>query len=180
MSTNERVASPNVYGIETEYSCMLIYPGNTVYEIVGGCHSADRELELFQQPRTRGISGLADPGETIATALTEMGIVANPQGLLSNGGRLYLDPSGPEYCTPETASAEDAVMRSFEGDTILLGVFRWMQEQGYLESFQINRRVVDHNRTSRGIHLNTLTHTDPGSSGHPPITTWLGAVNVVV
>lgn len=178
MSTEARTLRPNVYGIENEYTCMLTFPGDVVYEVVGGCHAADAALDLFEEPDANGMSGLPDPDSNLAEALDSMGIIKNSGGMLSNGGRLYIDPSGPEYCTPEVTTAEEAVHRSFDGDTILLGVFRRMQESGLIESFQINRRIVDHNRSSRGIHLNTLTTIDPDHSERPPITTWLGALNI--
>lgn len=178
MSKGNNNPSPNVYGIETEYSCMLTLPGDVVYEVVGGCHSADAALGLFEAPKSNGMSGLCDPDSSLAEALDSMGILKNSAGMLSNGGRLYVDPSGPEYCTPETTTAEEAVHRTFDGDAILVSVFRKMQNKKLLEGFQVNRRVVDHNRSSRGIHLNTLTTIDPDHSESPPITTWLGALNV--
>lgn len=151
----ERVPSPAVYGIETEYSCMLRFPGDVVEEIVGSCHSPDTKLGLYVQPKKKGSDHIGDGA--MNQALFQLGIERTDWGMLSNGGRLYTDPSGPEYATPETRTAAGAVHRSFDGDEILYGVFNHLRGKGALEGFQINRRIVDHNRSSRGIHLNTTT-----------------------
>lgn len=162
--------SPNVYGVETEYSCMAVLPGNVVYEYVGTCHSVDAKLGLYREPGQKGTSGLDH--RVLADQLSRQGITRTDYGgMLSNGGRFYVDPSGPEYCTPETRTAEEAVMRSIDGDRIVLDVFKGLRQDGVLDSFQLNHRVVDHNRTSRGIHLNTVTNlgVDPDRSGDVPV-----------
>lgn len=147
--------SPVVYGIETEYSCMLGLPDSTVYEIVGQCHSLDSELGLYQEPSGKGFNHVSD--DSIRAGLVSQGIYSNKHGMLSNGGRFYIDPSGPEYDTPETTTAEEVVHRTFDGDEIMLSALRYLQQKDCIESFQLNRRIVDHNRSSRGIHLNTTT-----------------------
>lgn len=154
----ETHTSPNVYGIETEYSCMITYPGNYIHELVGVCHGEDDQIELHDTPESKNVDNI--PMRMIKGGLTKMGLHVNMNGMLSNGGRFYIDPSGPEYCTPETATAEDVVHRTFDGDEVLFGVFRSLQERDIINSFQINRRIVDHNRSSRGVHLNTLTTVD--------------------
>lgn len=171
----ERRPSPAVYGIETEYSCLITMPNDVQHELVGGCHSLDKALGLYAEPDSRGAGDISNIQMT--EALEYLGLTRNDFGMLSNGGRLYSDPSGPEYATPEAASAEDAVHRSFEGDKILFGAYRWLMDQGIVRNFQINRRVVDHNRTSRGVHLNTLTKMtkrDPSK----PVALWLATLNV--
>lgn len=177
MSDTERRPSPTVYGIENEYSCMITLPGDVVHEIVGSCHSVDSELGLYQEPDNMGSEGFSD--EEFEHALEEMGIVTSSGGMLSNGGRLYIDPSGPEYAGPETTTAEEAVHRSFDGDEILAGAFDYLLEAGVIEGFQINRRIVDHNRSSRGVHLNTMTNLTPqdGTPG-PGLIGWLATLNV--
>ncbi len=172
---NENRPSPAVYGIETEYSCMITLPGDIVHEYVGQCHSVDAQLGLYQKPDKKGSDSI--PATALDDALETMGIYRNGRGMLSNGGRLYIDPSGPEYCTPETTTAQEAVLRTFEGDKILLGVFRQLREQGVVEGFQLNRRIVDHNRTSRGIHLNTLTSISD-KRPNDMVQEWLAALNV--
>lgn len=152
---SERVPSPAIYGIETEYSCMLRFPGDLVEEIVGSCHSPDTKLGLYVQPKKKGSDHISN--SDVNKALSRLGIYRTDSGMLSNGGRLYTDPSGPEYATPETRTAAGAVHRSFDGDEILYGAFNHLRGSGTLEGFQINRRIVDHNRSSRGVHLNTTT-----------------------
>lgn len=173
---SELTFSPAVYGIETEYSCMITLPGNVVHEIVGGCHSVDKSIGLYVEPRERGSSGI--PYETLVDSIEAQGLLITPTGMLSNGGRFYLDPSGPEYDTPETATAEEAVHRTFDGDEIMLKAFNYLLEEDAIKDFQLNRRIVDHNRTSRGIHLNTLTKI----KNHGPsvsVGQRLAALNVV-
>lgn len=153
-----KTPSPNIYGIETEYSCMLTFPGDKVYEIVGSCHSKDKELGLYEEPKDKGMNHVEL--SKVYEALGEIGIYSNGSGMLSNGGRLYVDPSGPEYCNPETSSAEEAVLRTFEGDQIVHSIFDYLVKKEQLIGYQLNRRIVDHNRSSRGIHLNTLTELD--------------------
>ncbi len=153
---SQRELSPNVYGIETEYSGLITFPGNIEYEIVGACHSADVAIGLYREPKKRSTDAI--PTVAINEALRQNDIYSNSQGMLSNGGRLYIDPSGFEYATPETSTAEEAVHRSFDGDEILLGALSWLRDSEYITDYQINRKIVDHNRTSRGIHLNTTTN----------------------
>jgi hypothetical protein len=152
----EKQIGPTIYGVETEYSCMVTLPNDVTHELVGACHSNDVGLGLYQEPKNVGMKQIHEIA--INQILSEMGIFRNPHGLLSNGGRFYEDPSGFEYCTPETRTAEDATQRSFDGDKILIGVLRRLQEDEIILSFQANRRCVDHNRSSRGVHLNTSTN----------------------
>lgn len=148
--------SPDVFGIETEYSAQIELPGERQIELSGSCHSGDELMGLNKQPK-HSVKDAIKIGK-IASELSQIGIKTSRQSkLLSNGGRLYLDPSGFEYCTPETTTAEEAVLRSFDGDQIMLKLLNGLTESGVIESFQLNRRIVDHNRTSRGIHLNTST-----------------------
>ena len=155
--------SPDIYGIETEYSGIIEGPYGQVRELVGSCHSPDVELGLYVEPENKGSSHIHQ--QQLEEAIRSCGINPYRRGMLSNGGRLYIDPSGPEYCTPETRTAEEAVIRSFEGDDLVRAVLRHLTREGVIGDSQLNRKVVDHNRTSRGIHLNTTTtiHKDPCS-----------------
>lgn len=171
---SDRIISPSVYGVETEYSCLVTMPGSMEHEIVGSCHSVDAKLGLFEQPK-KSPGGIYD--SRISTALRELGVITGSNGMLSNGGRLYMDPSGPEYATPETATAEDAVLRTFEGDRLVLGVFGELRKVGAIEGFQVNRRGVDHNRTSRGTHLNTTTKLN-NKAPSDQVVMWLATLNV--
>jgi proteasome accessory factor A len=152
---NTQKISPAVYGIETEYSCMVSLPEEGTHELVGACHSQDVQLGLYQQPKRSSMRQIRTLDVT--EELLSMGIIRNPHEMLSNGGRFYEDPSGFEYCTPETATAEEAVLRNFDGDKILIRVLRGLQEKGKIISFQANRHCVDHNRSSRGVHINNST-----------------------
>ncbi len=151
--------SPNVYGIETEYSGVITLPGSVVHEIVGQCHSVDTELGLYQQPTDKGTNHITNTA--LNGALYKQNIRRTGTGMLTNGGRMYDDPSGVEYDTAEVTTAEEAVHRTFDGDTILLRTFEHLREAGVVEGSQFNRKIVDHNRTSRGIHLNTVTNVAP-------------------
>jgi hypothetical protein len=151
--------SPSVYGIETEYSCLIDLPGGTSNEIVGVCHSVDGALGLdVPMPEETGFDQINI--DAVRQALGSLGIRANICGMLTNGGRLYADQSGPEYASAEARTAEEAVLRSFDGDMIMFKVLRYLQEQQIIEGFQLNRRGVDHSGVSRGTHLNTFTHLD--------------------
>ncbi len=155
---------------------MLTLPEDVVYELVGSCHSPDTELGLYQQPKDKG-SDYVSTGE-IKNALEDIGLYSNTDGMLSNGGRFYIDPSGPEYATPETTTAEEAVLRTFDGDKILLGVFDKLRDSGAIEGYQVNRRTVDHNRSSRGIHLNTTT-TESGPEPSRKLQRQIATLNLV-
>lgn len=168
--------SPAVYGIETEYSMMVTLPGNTVYEFVGSCHSEDAKLGLYVAPSNKSTSSISMM--QFNESLQQLGITSNSSGMLSNGGRFYIDPSGPEYDTAETSTAEEAVHRCFDGDDILLAMFERFRRSGVVEGYQINRRIVDHNRTSRGIHLNTTTSLGAGSPSSDTMRK-LAALNVI-
>lgn len=142
---------------------MVTLPRSIVHELVGSCHSVDAKVGLYRQPSTKGTDGV--PANKITEALSAMGIQRTSRGMLSNGGRLYIDHSGPEYATAETTTAEEATIRSYDGDEIILGVFENLRRQEVVAGYQVNRRIVDHNRSSRGIHLNTATkmrHRNPG------------------
>jgi len=170
--------SPNVYGIETEYSCMVTLPGNIVHEIVGSCHSVDAKLGLYTEPANKGTSNI--PQSAVNDALGEMGIFrVMGTGMMSNGSRFYFDPSGPEYATPETTTAEEATHRTFDGDEIVLRMFESLRRADIVEGYQFNRRVIDHNRSSRGIHLNTTTTLPKGEKLSSEEVERIAALNVV-
>lgn len=160
----ELQVSPNVYGIETEYSCLIDLPGGVSREIVGACHSADGKLGLGAPVPRPGETGFDQlDSDDRRQALGSLAIGSNLYDMLTNGGRLYADNSGPEYATAEATTAEEAVLRSFDGDVIMFKVLRYLQDQNLIKGFQLNRRGVDHSGVSRGTHLNTFTHLDADS-----------------
>lgn len=163
------------YGVETEYSCLMVFPGSRSHEYVGSCHSDDVSLGLYAQPESAGAHEI--DFEAFSDGLRQQGIVANSQGMLSNGGRFYIDPSGLEYCTPEATTAGEATLRMFDGDRIVHGIFRYLCDKGMLKSFQLNRKIVDHNRSSRGIHINTSTELSDRQPSNDHIQI-LAALNV--
>jgi len=153
-----RSIHPNVYGIETEYSHIIEGRNGTISEVVGICHSADPSLDRETAPQATGADDVADA--EWAQALRQIGLFVNENCMLSNGGRFYVDESGVEYATPETTTAADAVVRSLDGDKIVANVLHYLTEHNVLRSFQLNRRNVDHNQQSRGVHINTATTID--------------------
>lgn len=157
---------------------MVTLPDDSVRELVGSCHSVDAKIGLYEQPNMQGPSAINT--EVLTTALGDIGIMTNSIGMLSNGGRLYMDPSGPEYATPETTTAEEAVHRSFDGDDILMSVMMRLRASGVISGAQVNRRIVDHNRTSRGVHLNTYTSLEHNANRNSArLIDWLATLNVV-
>jgi len=147
---------PAVYGIEHEYSHLLESPGSSNVERVGSCHSADVELGLYIEPDE--VSAAKFNPLTLYLVSEALGLTRNRHGMLSNGGRLYVDLGNIEYCTPETTTAEEATVRSFDGDKIVLDMLGQFRENGLLENFQLNRRLLNHRGgASRGVHLNTCT-----------------------
>lgn len=150
--------SPVVYGIETEYSCLLTFPGHVEYELAGSCHNTDGFLGQYVDPENSGGSKI--PSLALRLATEDQGMQMNENGMLSNGARFYIDPSGFEYDTPETTTAEEAVHRMFDGDKFLLNALLKLSRDETIERFQLNRHIIDHNGSSRGIHLNTVISSD--------------------
>lgn len=148
-----REVTPPMYGIETEYACSITLPNQKSLELIGECHSVDAKLGLYQEPEHSTAESIS--WADWSRALEAQDIYRNSKAMLSNGGRFYLDPSGPEYATPECSTAEEAVHRTFDGDEILLKTLSWLRDNEVISGFQLNRRIVDHNRSSRGVHLNT-------------------------
>ncbi|MDQ3093987.1 MAG: proteasome accessory factor PafA2 family protein [bacterium] len=138
-----------VFGIETEYTMTVDYPGAAASDFRGSCHDAQQPIcRLPEKSPTHLLRQ-----EQVLGYLGRFGIVA-AEDYLSNGGRFYFDISGPEYCTPETRTVEEAVERSFDGDYLVYSAFLDLVDDGVLNAFQFNRRSADHAGQSRGMHLN--------------------------
>ena len=149
--------SPEVYGIEDERTMLVTRQGETSVETVGSCHSPDVKLGLYQEPESAPVNG--SEVSTMRHGLRAIGVDSDPAGHLSNGGRYYMDPSGPEYATAEHRSAEGAVHASFIGD-VLHGLACQAlidDSESNVIAVQNNRANVDHAGTSRGVHQNTVT-----------------------
>lgn len=146
---------PTLYGIETEYSHHILFGDQLTLEVVGGCHAKNSTtLDEHFSVEELDYEFASPDAETLAA----MGLTMTQDGYLTNGGRLYIDPSGLEYATPEVRTAEEAVHRMFDADELIFRYFRRLQNAGQLESFQVNRRIVDHDGSSRGIHINTASN----------------------
>lgn len=144
--------SPNIYGIETEYSLDLVWKDGYIPNLVGVCHGENAEIPISPYDLD---DDEIEFDEHIAAGLEQQGIGFTKLFYLTNGGRLYDDISGPEYCTPETTTAKEAVLRSFDGDRIMLDILANMHLRGVITSSQLNRKIVDHVGSSRGVHINT-------------------------
>ncbi len=158
MNMKKREVTPNTYGIEVEYSSFINLPNDKPSNFTGTCHQNTESPQIFDRldsPPTDNISS-----ESICRALEQLGITSH-ESFLSNGARLYLDASGFEYATPETTTAEEAVLRSYDGDNIIYRVLGKMLLADEIGSFQLNRKSVDHSGSARGIHLNTTTMQQP-------------------
>jgi hypothetical protein len=173
---SEKLIVPNVYGIETEYSTLLTFAEDKVYELVGS-HAEEAIMGLYTVPETKGAERINK--SVMKAALEEMGIFKNISHMLSTGGRFYIDPSGLEYDTPETTTAEEAVERSFDGDEIVFGLLSILKNAGEIKDFQLNRKIVDHNRSSRGVHLNTTTSLPGDEIPSNQVINALSTLNVV-
>jgi hypothetical protein len=167
--------SETVYGIELEYSSMIGHNDGEPTEIVGSCHSIDEQIGLYMEPKRSGANTI--PESVMTRMLQEQGIYRNDNGMLSNGGRMYNDPSGIEYDTPETTTAAEAVLRSFDGDSIVFSAIKKLSERGFIGDYQLNRRIVDHNRSSRGVHLNHTTFLNEMPT--PQVINALATLNVL-
>lgn len=75
--------------------------------------------------------------------------------MLGNGGRLYVDHGHPEYCTPETTSATDAVVWELAGDKIVSEAAEAASEELGV-GVRLFRNNTDGQGNSYGYHENVL------------------------
>lgn len=101
----------------------------------------------------------ADPEELAAAVVEHADVSATPffsdsrSRMLGNGGRLYVDHGHPEYCTPETTSAADAVVWELAGDRIVAEAAAAASQQlGF--QVTIHRNNTDGKGSSYGYHEN--------------------------
>ncbi len=128
---------PRITGIETEYG--LTYRANK--------HVHNNALT---------IAGTIDIDYLLCENLPK-GIVSGERGLLTNGGRFYLDIGNhPEYSTAEATSFREVVTHDLAGERIVYSTFENSIDNGTLQSFDINKRVVDMDDTFWGRHENYL------------------------
>ncbi len=82
--------------------------------------------------------------------------VRQVNGMLTNGGRYYEDHFHPEYSTPECDTLEELAACEFAADKLVFESMRHMQEEGELQDFKLNRRVISDNWKTWGYHVNVL------------------------
>lgn len=128
---------PRITGIETEYG--LTYRVNK--------RADDNAIEIAKT---------IDIDHLLLDNLPE-GTVSGLRGLLTNGDRLYVDMGEhPEHSTAEAISFREVVAHDLAGEHIVYSPFEESINQGILESFDLNKRVVDMNNTFWGRHENYL------------------------
>lgn len=132
---------PRITGIETEYG--LTYRVNK--------RADDNAIEIAKT---------IDIDHLLLDNLPE-GTVPGLRGLLTNGDRLYVDMGEhPEHSTAEATSFREVVAHDLAGEHIVYSPFEESINQGILESFDLNKRVVDMNNTYWGRHENYLVPRD--------------------
>lgn len=79
---------------------------------------------------------------------------ADPNGMLSNGGRYYSDVGQhPEYATAEDTSFMGTVVREFAGEKLVYDSFENAQHAGAFHDFILSKRVVDDKLNTWGYHM---------------------------
>lgn len=112
--------------------------------------SADPSL-LTDDPYHLAPSG---GSEAISRPTTQERRLLRPSNIvLPNGGRFYVDHAHPEYSSPETADALDAVRWDRAGDVIAQRVMRLRDERG-LTPLTFVKNNVDGKGASYGAHEN--------------------------
>jgi hypothetical protein len=151
--------SPGLFGIEFEHmhNAELNVPQGSSSLVTDNfaCHTAG--AASLQEPEINPIRDAIY--SKINEALESLGI-ASKNTFLSNGGRLYRDPSGLETATAETTTAAEATLRSLDESWLVYKLLGYLQQKDVIASFSVNRKAVDHSGFSRGIHLNTCIQTE--------------------
>ncbi len=129
---------PRITGIETEYGLS--------YE------TSEKFRSMYSRlPYDDGIEVL--PFERLPREVDR----SSGLGMLSNGARYYMDiGTHPEYSTPEAATFREVVAHDLAGERIVFQSFEKMREEGLLEEFRLNKRVVDMQELYWGRHENYL------------------------
>ncbi|MDO5533925.1 MAG: proteasome accessory factor PafA2 family protein [Propionibacteriaceae bacterium] len=118
--------------------------------------------------------GIAAPGRpdldahALSAAVVEAcGVPATPvveesrHRMLGNGGRFYVDHGHPEYCTPETRSASDALVWELAGDQVVAeAAARASAALG--SPVRVYKNNTDGKGNSYGYHENYLLHRATG------------------
>lgn len=123
-----------ITGLETEYGCLVGSAGPRVVTQIRDWVFEARRYGLIDGHQR----GWDEP-------------VGNG-GFLFNGGRLYLDMSHLEYCTPECSSAAEVVRYDQAGDRLLLAA---LDALGLREKVSLFRNNIDHHSDATfGCHEN--------------------------
>lgn len=127
-------STPRIFGLETEYGCLIDEPGPRVLAQV-------RDW-IFERHRY----GLVDRHKRGWDEPPGNG------GFLFNGGRLYIDMGHLEYCTPECATLAELVRYDRAGDRLLMEA---VQALGLRKRVQFIRNNIDHHSGATfGCHEN--------------------------
>ncbi|MER3413398.1 MAG: hypothetical protein C4341_04005 [Armatimonadota bacterium] len=136
-----------VFGIETEFGCLVESPDIPSYEIV-----VERVKDHIFHGQRLGLIDRHSRDEAFEPAYSG--------GFLINGGRLYVDVVGSheEYATPECANIFDLIAADRAGQRILVRALRELELDG-VASFYNN--AVDHfGGHTFGCHENYLVRAD--------------------
>lgn len=147
--------SPNLFAVESEHMHDIRYnvprgSGDVLEADNVGCHTGG--TLTFDEPDVHPLRDVAYAN--MGEALAELGI-DRKNTFLSNGGRLYKDPSGLETATAESVTAAEATLRSLDESWLVEKLFGLLLQKDIIAGYDVNRKAVDHFGLSRGIHLNT-------------------------
>ncbi|GMV38057.1 MAG: hypothetical protein AMXMBFR61_25650 [Fimbriimonadales bacterium] len=143
-----------VYGVETEYGCLLRDDNLDGIEHVVDCV----KNHIFYHCKLGAIDVLAR---------NEAFEPSRAGGFLLNGGRLYVDAVGShqEYATPECSSLRDLIAYDRAGHLLLL---RALQELGWEDRVSFYANSVDHfGGHTFGCHENYLVTMGEDFFGEP-------------
>lgn len=102
-----------------------------------------------------------DPGSLAHAVVAAVAVPATPcfadsaTRMLGNGGRCYVDHGHPEYCTPETTNAVDAVVWELAGDRIVAAAAEAASAELGV-GVRVFRNNTDGHGHSYGYHENVL------------------------
>lgn len=109
-------------------------------------------------------------------------ISSQPLGMLTNGGRLYIDVGAhPEYATPEDDTHMGTVANEFAGENIMFDALSKAKNRGLMKNFLLNKRVVDDGYNTWGYHMSLCADAERlniSSKSLMPLGMHLATINV--
>lgn len=109
-------------------------------------------------------------------------ISSQPIGMLTNGGRLYIDVGAhPEYATPEDDTHMGTVANEFAGENIMFDALYTARKRGLMKRFLLNKRVVDDGYNTWGYHMSLCADAERlgiNSKSLMPLGMHLATINV--